>query len=220
MSNENSTIINDIYNSRKQIIYYLDKLGYNTESYENFTISEINAMKQATEQNNMIDDSLLNFEVSKRDNESHNCKVVYYLKQNIKKNVLLDLVFDYYEYDEEKKKNNAIIIIILGNVNDTSISTIQDLWNKYNEYCALFDIATLQYNILEHKYVPKHEKLDEKDKIKMFQKYNVTNNTQLPEISMFDPVAKAILLKPDEICKITRIDKTSFENDYYRICVI
>ena len=54
----------------------------------------------------------------------------------------------------------------------------------------------------------------------MFQKYNVTNNTQLPEISMFDPVAKAILLKPDEICKITRIDKTSFENDYYRICVI
>ena len=28
MSNENSTIINDIYNSRKQIIYYLDKAGY------------------------------------------------------------------------------------------------------------------------------------------------------------------------------------------------
>ena len=101
MSVENSTIVNDLYNSRKQIIYYLKKLGYNTENFDSFTISEINAMKQTSEKNNLINDSLLNFEV---ENENKSCKVVYYLKNSIKKSILLDIVFDYYDYDEEKKK--------------------------------------------------------------------------------------------------------------------
>ena len=217
MSVENSTIVNDLYNSRKQIIYYLKKLGYNTENFDSFTISEINAMKQTSEKNNLINDSLLNFEV---ENENKSCKVVYYLKNSIKKSILLDIVFDYYDYDEEKKKNNTIIIILLGNINDTSINAVKELWDKYNEYCALFSISTLQYNILEHSYVPKHEKLNETEKDRFLQKYNITKLSQIPEISMFDPVAKVILLKPDEICKITRNDKTSFESEYYRACVL
>ena len=36
----------------------------------------------------------------------------------------------------------------------------------------------------------------------------------------FDPVAKAILMKPGEVCKITRNDKISLENVMYRICVV
>jgi len=50
-------------------------------------------------------------------------------------------------------------------------------------------------------------------------KYNIENDKQLPQISRFDPVAKAILLRPGEVCKIIRYDKISLQNDYYRICV-
>ena len=32
-------------------------------------------------------------------------------------------------------------------------------------------------------------------------------------------VAKVLLLRPGEVCKIQRYDKISFENLYYRVCV-
>ena len=49
---------------------------------------------------------------------------------------------------------------------------------------------------------------------------NINDDSQLPEISILDPLAKVNLLKPGEVCKITRYDKISFTNYYYRICVI
>ena len=54
--------------------------------------------------------------------------------------------------------------------------------------------------------------------LEFYTKFNV-NETQIPEISRFDPVARALCLRPKQICKITRFDKISYKNDYYRICV-
>jgi len=84
----------------------------------------------------------------------------------------------------------------------------------------VFNISALQYNVLEHDFVPDHHKLSSKEKDDVFEKYNILNDKQLPEISMFDPVAKAILLRPGELCKITRYDKISYTNEFFRICVI
>ena len=77
----------------------------------------------------------------------------------------------------------------------------------------------LQYNILEHSFVPQHIKLTEIEKNDLYLKYNIENDKQMPQISRFDPIAKAILLRPGEVCKIIRHDKISLQNDYYRICV-
>ena len=82
------------------------------------------------------------------------------------------------------------------------------------------DLKSLQFNILQHSYVPLHEKLEEKQTQEVFKKYNISHSGQLPEISMFDPVAKVLLMRPNEVCKITRYDKISMENEFYRICVI
>ena len=41
----------------------------------------------------------------------------------------------------------------------------------------------------------------------------------IPEISRFDPVALALLMRPKQICKITRSSKTSITFDFYRICI-
>jgi DNA-directed RNA polymerase subunit H len=218
MSTQNSTVINDIYTSRKQIVKYLKRLGYDTSQHEKFTIAEINAMKQASEDSAQV--SQLNFEVSKTNEESVKCKVVYYLKPSMKKSLLQEMVSDYYDYNDDKKKNGAIIIITLSNINDTITNAVRELWERYQEYCVVFDISTLQYNILEHEYVPHHQKLTEVEKVEMFKRFNVLKDNQLPEISMFDPVAKAILLRPGEVCKITRYDKISYKNEFYRNCVI
>lgn len=210
-----STIVNDIYNSRKQIIAYLKKDGYDTSNYEKFTVAEINAMKQASE-----DNSQLNFEVKHVSDSEKICQVRYHLKPSIKKSSLQDIVSDFYEYGEYDKNKCSIIIITTSKMNDTVTSTLKELWEKYQEYCMVFNISTLQYNILEHDFVPEHQKLTSKQKTELFEKYNILDDSQLPEISIFDPVSKAIFLRPGEVCKIKRYDKISYTNDFFRVCVI
>ena len=78
---------------------------------------------------------------------------------------------------------------------------------------------SLQFNILEHEMVPKHIKLDEKEIEEVKKRYNIIDNSQIPEISRFDPVAIAIWLRAGEICKIIRASITAITGLYYRYCV-
>ena len=48
-------------------------------------------------------------------------------------------------------------------------------------------------------------------KNELYDKMNIQEDSQLPEISAFDPVAKALMLKPGEVCKIKRHEIISFE---------
>ena len=134
-----------------------------------------------------------------------------YLKPSIKQTILEDYVREYYE---ENDKNTCILIIItLTSINDTIQKTIRQLWEKFNEYVILFDIPNLLINILEHKYVPEHIKLTHEKKEEVYNQYNILDDKQVPQISAFDPVAKCILLKPGEMCKINRFNKISFNSE-------
>ena len=107
-----------------------------------------------------------------------------------------------------------------GNINDTVKKTVEILWKKYKEYVIIYQMKYLLFNVLEHSYVPEHTKLTENEKNELYKRMNIKEDSQLPEISAFDPVAKALMLKPGEVCKIKRHDIISFENIYYRFCVI
>ena len=50
-------------------------------------------------------------------------------------------------------------------------------------------------------------------------RYNINNKTEFPDISRFDPVARAIGLRPGQVCNIVRPSKTAIEANYYRVCV-
>ena len=82
----------------------------------------------------------------------------------------------------------------------------------------IFDINSLLFNILNHKYIPKHEVITDKDIInKIFEDNNCDEN-KLPIILKNDPVAKLNLCVPGDIIKITRTSKTTGKYIYYRIC--
>jgi|TARA_B000000557_G_scaffold232182_1_gene205945 DNA-directed RNA polymerase subunit H (RpoH/RPB5) len=216
--------VNQIYNSRKILLNYLKKQNYDTEKYENFTISEISAMEQTSKQENagaLLNQ--LNFElktstVDKETGKLRSCFVVYYIEKSMKKTVLQELIDEYYD-DDDKDNSLCSLIIVTTNVNETNLNIVKEMWEKYGHYCVLYDLASLQYNIFEHAYVPKHIKLTNKEKESIRNKYNIVNDSQFPEISMFDPVSKALLLRPGELCEIIRYEKISYENKYYRICV-
>ena len=48
----------------------------------------------------------------------------------------------------------------------------------------------------------------------IMKKYNISNITQFPDISRFDPVAQVIGLRPGQVCEITRASKTAIESLY------
>ena len=66
---------------------------------------------------------------------------------------------------------------------------------------------------------PKFDIVPESKVVEIMQKYNITDKIQFPDISRFDPVARAIGLRPGQLCHIVRPSKTAIEADYYRICI-
>lgn len=139
-------------------------------------------------------------------------------KNSFSKKELSSLISRFFETgDNPIEKEDHVIII----VNDYTMDSIRDLLkNDYSQYyIQIFTLDQLQYNILEHSFVPKHIKLNPSEKKELFQKYNITKDKQLPQISQFDPVARAIFLRPGQVCRIIRYDKISLENEYYRVCV-
>jgi DNA-directed RNA polymerase subunit H (RpoH/RPB5) len=67
--------------------------------------------------------------------------------------------------------------------------------------------------------VPQHTLLSSEEVLKVMERYNITNKVQFPDISRFDPVARAIGLRPGDVCHIIRPSKTAIEANYYRVCV-
>jgi DNA-directed RNA polymerase subunit H (RpoH/RPB5) len=210
MSFQKSTLVKELYTSRKNLLSYLKNQNYDVSKYETFNIAEINAMKQ----NSMsgYDTAQLNFEVNHIDDEDKKCSIIYYLKNSIKQSILEGIITDYYT-DNDKHKC-SLILITLNPMNDSTIKTLKQYWTKYQEYVVMFDVKGLLFNILQHSYVPKHIKLNNEEKKAIYNKFNIENESQMPEISMFDPVARALLMRPGELCEIIRFNKISLVIDY------
>jgi len=75
-----------------------------------------------------------------------------------------------------------------------------------------------RFKIEEHSLVPKHEKISDKEKKDLLEKYQITLK-ELPKIMKKDPVIKEIGAKPGDIIKITRKSETAGESIFYR-CVV
>ena len=87
-----------------------------------------------------------------------------------------------------------------------------------NIFFVIFNLKQLAFNILNHALVPPHRILSKEEDVAMRKKYNITSDSELPEISRFDPVAKAIGIRPKEVCEILRPSKTSVITKFYRLC--
>jgi DNA-directed RNA polymerase subunit H (RpoH/RPB5) len=72
---------------------------------------------------------------------------------------------------------------------------------------------------LDNILVPKHRILTTEEVKEIKKKFNITDKSQFPDISRFDPVAQVIGIRPGQICEITRPSKTAIQGNYYRICV-
>ena len=73
-------------------------------------------------------------------------------------------------------------------------------------------------NIQKHNLIPKHLKLNEEEKQKLLEKFNISFS-QLPSIHQNDPGIKDLDTNPGDVIKILRTSQTSSEAIFYRVVV-
>ena len=216
MTSQNTSIlISTVYNSRKIVLELMGKQGYNINDYANFSINEVNSMKQ----NNQLDMLLEKNEedpVTKRKNKIY---IRYYLGKMIRPANLQEMIDDLFNLEETLTKNDTLFIIIKDEINETLTNELKHIWESEGIFIVIESIKRLQFNILNHTLVPDHRVMNDDEVTKIMKRYNITSKIQIPDISRFDPVARVIGLRPGQVCHIIRPSKTAIESDYYRVCV-
>jgi DNA-directed RNA polymerase subunit H len=74
------------------------------------------------------------------------------------------------------------------------------------------------FEIFDHKLVPKHEILSEKEKSQILAQYKI-QPYKMPQVKSTDPAVKAIGAKPGDMLKIIRKSATAGEHIAYRYVV-
>ena len=210
-----SSQISSIYTSRNVLLNLMKRQGYNVDDYDKFSINEVNTMKQ----NNQLDillESNEEDEITKRKSKIY---IKFYLTKMIRPANVQEMIDDLFNLEEVLTKNDTLFIIIKEDMNDTLISELKHIWEKDGIFIVIQNIKRLQFNILDHILVPNHRVMKKSEVGEIMEKYNISDITQFPDISRFDPVAQVIGLRPGQVCEITRASKTAIESKYYRVCI-
>jgi len=214
-SQNSSALISTVYTSRNVILDLMGKQGYNVDDYSNFSISEVNSMKQ----NNQLDMLLEKKEENPATKRKQKIYIRYYLGKTIRPANLQEMIDDLFNLEEILKKEDTLFIIIKDEINETLTNELKHIWETDGIFIVIENIKRLQFNILDHDLVPEHSIVNESEVIEIMKKYNITDKIQFPDISRFDPVSRAIGLRPGQLCHIVRPSKTAIKANYYRICV-
>lgn len=205
----NISLNTKIYKSRNIILELLKRRGFDVSEYNNFSVHEIHVQNQ----NNMLDVLLTNPDTDQK------CYIKYHLNGKLTKTNIYDYIEDLFNIENILDEKDDLIIIIKDKVNDTLKKFVKNLFYNDKKFINIYNINRYLFNILDHIMVPTHELLSLEEKDKLEKKFNIIKNNQWPEISRFDPVAQAIGLRPNYLCKIYRISPTACKTIYYRLCI-
>jgi len=75
-----------------------------------------------------------------------------------------------------------------------------------------------KYKVDKHNLIPKHTKLNDKQKEKLLEQYNISMK-ELPRILKTDSAVASLSAKPGDVIKITRSSLTAGETVFYRVIV-
>ena len=203
-----STTVSKIYKSRNILLNILEKRGFDVSEYKHFGINEIQLMF-----NNKQLDMLM------EDKNKKKIYIKYHITNKLRESHIYDYVEDLFNIENILGKGDELLILMKDqNINHTLVEFMNFIYEKENVYVNIFKIKEFLFNILEHDIVPEHKRLTDVEKKQIYDKYQITNDKELPEISRFDPVAKTIGLRPGELCEITRPSSNSISAKYYRLC--
>ena len=205
----NSQTISKIFASRKIILDLAKLRGYNTDDYENFTIHEIQILKE----NKQLDILLTNDETGKK------IYYKYHLITKLRGPHIQDYIEDLYQVEEILNEEDDLVIVTKDEPNVALKNLLKMEFTKNKYYVNVYNFHNYLFNILDNVLVPQHTILTDDMKKHIAKEYNIIKETQWPEISRFDPPAMAIGLRPGQVTEIIRKSPTSLDTKYYRLCI-
>ena len=207
-----SGTISTLFKSRNTLLALLEKQGFEISDYTDYGVSEIQTMYT----NNQLDMLLSS---TKDIRPAKKTYVKYHLAKTLRRENINNIIDDLFHLEQVLQKTDTLIIVMKQEVNDTLTHILNEIWEKEQIFIVIHTLDRLQFNILEHQYVPDHTVLSDVEKEAVVKKYNITDSKQMPSISRYDPVSLAIGLRPGQVCKIIRPSKTSVNSIYYRYCI-
>jgi len=193
----------------------MEKQGYNVDEYEHFSISDVNLMYQ----NKQLDMLIEKKEEDKKSKRKQKVYISYYLGKTLRSANIQEMIDDLFNLEETLTKDDTLYIITKDEMNETMVNYLKHLWETEGIFVVVQNIRRLQFNILEHSMVPPHRIMSDEEIEEVKTRYNITEMTQFPDISRFDPVSQAICLRPGQVCEIIRASKTAVQSMYYRYCI-
>ena len=226
---QSSSAITSLYKSRVNLLNLLKRQGYSVANYEGASMHEVHTMVKHNQLDMLVsttqDDATAtataaSTAISTAAGTGIGARSAYikYATKKLQQKDLQNIIDDLFILDQVLTVNDVLIIVAKHAINETITHLLNQLWSQDGYFIIVFSLEQLQFNILEHQYVPVHEIISDDETKKVIKKYNITNYDQLPNISRYDPVAQAIGIRPGQICKITRPSKTSIISYYYRVC--
>lgn len=247
MANASKTI-SRLYTARKTLLELLSTRGYDVEGYANFGVNEVNAMYTHKQLDMLVEmkgeQKSKGTTKSKgekgekgnknKDDEKENKKtyVKFHLEKTLSVSHINDLIEDLYVLGVggdiggtgvSANANDTVLtdkdtLIIITKQEIKTMNQVSNQLFLQGRFIVLLSLDRLQFNILNHQYVPRHTILSDDEVGEMMKKYNVMEKSQLPDISRYDPVALAIGMRPGEVCSIDRPSKSAISSLYYRVC--
>jgi len=206
-----STLTNQIYNARVILLDYLDKQGYDTTNYVYISIHDVVKLIQ----HNTLD-ILLTSKTGK------NKAYIRFAPGKVKAPEVTAVVGDLFEKNADAHVELSLNDTLIFVKNDTSQEPTQELiqlWTQRGIFVIIFNLESLQFNVLTHTLVPPHRVVSDEEAASIRERFMIRHDSQFAELSRFDPVAKAIGIRPGQLCEITRPNENSITNLYWRICV-
>jgi DNA-directed RNA polymerase subunit H (RpoH/RPB5) len=145
--------------------------------------------------------------------------IKYWFGKTLRPANLQDMIDDLFMVEEILTKDDTLLIVVKDEINETLMNTLKHIWETDKIYISVISLPRLQFNVLNHIYVPPHRILSESEKIAIKIKYNILNDNEFPELPRFDPVALAIGVRPGQVCEVIRPSKTAISAKYYVLCV-
>jgi len=210
---ESSTLVSELYRSRKNLLDIMDTQNYNVADHLGFSFHEINDMYT----NNCLDFELIQNQTNKK------AYVKYWLTTALKPSKVHEIIEELYNVTDKSdkilEKSDTLILVVKDEPNDTLKDLIKFIYETENIFIVVHNIKRLLFNILKHQAVPPCRILSDEEVEQVKHRYNIIDNSQFPKLSRFDPQALAICFRPGQVIELIRSSKTSCITKYYRICV-
>tara|TARA_B100000989_G_scaffold298503_1_gene288159 strand:- start:3393 stop:4052 length:660 start_codon:yes stop_codon:yes gene_type:complete len=212
-----------LFKSRKVILEMLEKRGFNVDAFKNYTIFEIESMRQNNSLKNTADIQPLDI-LTGNDSNNQKALVKYIFTSKIKVSSIASLLIELKENGDLDEGDSFILVTKDRSVGKATgqdaivESQLEALYNEHKVFVQMFWIDKLVTNIMEHEIVPEHEIISQTEKETLLEKFSVTSYNQLPLILKTDPVAMFLGMRRGDVCKIVSPSETSGEYVSFRYC--